>query len=483
MVDVLVVGAGPVGLALGIQLARFGLSFRIIERSAHPTPLPESRALGVHSRTLEVFEDMGVIAPALEQGMLWHGLNAYAGGKRILHVAFEELDAPYPYMLTLPQSRTERILEARLQELGGKVERSKTLASFEQSEGKVTASVTDASGKTEVVEARWLVGCDGAHSTVRHGLDLPFEGAAYEERFVLADVMLEGDLARDESHSWFTNEGPFIILPLPDGRTRLLAQVQGDPEPTLPFFRQLVRERGPGAGFEVKDAVWLASFKIHHRLVAHYRQGRVFIAGDACHIHSPVGGQGMNTGIQDVYNLSWKLALAARGGPDLLDSYELERRPIAEGVLRGTDRATRMVMLRHPVAQEIRNAVVRFVGQLEVVQQRMFYQASELGVHYRKSPIVAGSAGLLGSGPSPGDRAPDFELAPERRFFRERSGTQHTLLAVGMPAPEIAGVKSIHVASSPRYGNGLYLVRPDGYLGFRGTDEKGLRAHVAKTVG
>ena len=396
MIDILVAGAGPVGLALGVQLARFGLSFRIIEKSVEPTPLNESRALGVHSRTLEVFEDMGVIAPALEQGMRWHGLNAYSGGKRILHVAFEELDAPYPYLLTLPQSRTERILEARLEELGGRVERGKALASFEQSEEKVTATLQDASGRTEKVEARWLVGTDGAHSTVRHGLDLSFEGTAYEERFVLADVVLSGEIARDESHTWFSSEGPFLILPLPDGKARLLAQVQGDPEPTRAFFAQLLRERGPGPGYEIREAVWMASFKIHHRLVSHYRKGRVFIAGDACHIHSPVGGQGMNTGIQDVYNLSWKLAQAAKGGPDLLDSYELE---------------------------------------------------------------------------------------PERRFFQERSGTQHTLLAVGMKAPALAGVKSIHVESSPRHGSGLYLVRPDGYVGFRGTDEKALRAHVARTVG
>jgi 2-polyprenyl-6-methoxyphenol hydroxylase-like FAD-dependent oxidoreductase len=483
VIDVLVAGAGPVGLALGIQLARFGLSFRIVDKSERPTPLEESRALGVHSRTLEVFEDMGVIARALAEGMRWHGTNAYAGGQRILHVAFEELDAPYPFLLTLPQSRTERILEARLVELGARVERGRALVALEQNPDSVLARIADGSGKTEAIEARWLVGCDGCHSAVRHATDIAFEGAPYEERFVLADVTLEGDVARDESHAWFSHEGPFIILPLPGGKARLLAQVLGDPEVTLPFFRELIAERGPKPALVVRDASWLASFKIHHRLAARYRSGRCFIAGDAAHIHSPVGGQGMNTGIQDVYNLSWKLAQAARGGPDLLDSYEAERRPIAEAVLRDTDRATRFVTLRNPVAQEIRNRVVQFVGQLEVVQQRIFHQASELGLNYRKSPIVGGSAGFFASGPTPGDRAPDFELEDGRRFFSARNGLGHTLLAVGVEASALPGSSTVHVKSSPRYGAGFYLVRPDGYVGFRGNDEKALRAYAAKTLG
>ncbi|HZU96908.1 MAG TPA: FAD-dependent monooxygenase [Planctomycetota bacterium] len=479
MLDVLVCGAGPVGLAMGVQLARFGLSFRIVEKNKEPTPLNESRALGVHARTLEVFEDMGVLAAAEDAGMRWHGLNAFAGGKRILHVSFDETDAAHPFLLSLSQSRTERILEARLGELGAKVERGRELLSFEQDETRVRAKVGD-----ETIEARWIVGTDGAHSVVRHGLGIEFEGAPYEERFVLTDLTIDGDYEPDESCAWFSPEGMLILLPLKgDKKARLLAQVQGDPAPTLALFEELLAKRAPGARLRLRDPVWLASFKIHHRLAARYRVGRGFIAGDAAHIHSPVGGQGMNTGIQDVYNLAWKLALAAKGGKDLLASYEVERRPVAQAVVRGTDLATRAVLLRHPVAQEIRNAVYKYLGQLEVVQQRILRAASELDIHYRKSPICGGSAPLFASGPSPGDRAPDDIIDGGRRFFDVRSGTEHTLLAVDCPAPELRGVRVVKTKAAHRYGQGLYLVRPDGYVGYRTGDERALGDYVSGVLG
>jgi len=421
---------------------------------------------------------MKVLDAALEKGSRWHGLNLYAGGKRLLHVSFDDLDAAHAFLLTLPQSQTERILEARLVALGGEVERGRALASLEQNAERVSARLEDG----ELIEASWVVGTDGCHSTVRHATGIAFDGSPYEDKFVLADLTLEGDLAQDESYGWFSPEGVLALLPLPGGRARLIAQVEDEKEPTLALFQELIHRRAHGTKLTAKDPVWLAAFKIHHRLASRCRQGRCFLAGDAAHIHSPVGGQGMNTGIQDVYNLTWKLALKEKGGADLLDSYEAERRPVAQGVLRGTDWATRVVTLRHPVAQELRNAIYRVVGQLEVVQQKMLHEASEIGIGYRKSPIVAGSAPFFAKGPSPGDRAPDCEIAPGRRFFLERDGCGHTLLAVGTPPPAIGGVKVIAAPASPRYGQGLYVIRPDGYVGFRTTDGEAARAWCEKVL-
>jgi 2-polyprenyl-6-methoxyphenol hydroxylase-like FAD-dependent oxidoreductase len=495
---------------MACELRRHGADCRIVDKSAGPAR--ESRALGVHSRTLEVLEVMSALEPALARGLRWHGLNAYANGKRIVHVSFDELDAPFPFLLSLPQSETEAILIERLAALGGKVERELTLTALEQDGERVVATLEGPAGR-ERVETPYLLGCDGAHSAVRKLLGLTFEGNPYEERLVLADVTLETELAHDESHAFFSHDGVFAILPLPGAkRARLIGQLGPEApagEPTLETFRELIRARVPGVAMKVSDPGWLAAFTIHHRMTNAYRKGRVFVSGDAAHIHSPLGGQGMNTGIQDAFNLAWKLALvlSGKGRPSLLESYEPERLPIARAVLQGTDLATKVVMVRHPIAQEIRNHLAVFLTQLEVVQRRILDQASEIALNYRKSPIVAEHRGSIfpsfGAGPAPGDRAPDAVLAGGERLFLALRGTHHTLLLfAGMtPRKDLGGLAGIaasvtarhgslvrSLAVSPaaipgalhdadgtlhrRYGAGpdqLFLIRPDGYVAFRAT--------------
>jgi 2-polyprenyl-6-methoxyphenol hydroxylase-like FAD-dependent oxidoreductase len=539
-VGALVVGAGPVGLAMASELIRHGVPCRIVDENAGPTD--QSRALGVQSRTLEVFEGMGVVGEALARGKRLHGLNAYEAGKRIVHVGldFEGLETPYPFVLILPQGQTERILIDHLAARGTTVERRTRLVGFVQDGSGVSATLAGEDGAERTVRTRWLIGCDGARSTVRHALGLPFEGAEYEERFLLADARVDWDVPDDEIHFVFTAEGPVGAFPMPEpGSWRLIdatgAVQTDDPAQVTARFQAILRQNGHPA-VVVRDPAWVSSFRIHRRVVGAFRAGRCFLAGDAAHIHSPAGGQGMNTGIQDAYNLAWKLGLVAAGaaGEALLDSYNAERRPVATDVLRGTDWLTRVVTLRSPVGEAIRNHLAATLSEFEFVQRRATQGLSELRVGYRGSPIVAEDRASLvrslwpaghgpglgayldfGAAPHPGDRVPDVPLHPASgggpsRLFEVLHGPRHKLLTFeGASRPDdfrgrmeaIAGLvrdrfanlidpfivihsdaptEALPAGLAPlsdssgllhrRFGAGsdcLYLIRPDGYVGYR----------------
>jgi 2-polyprenyl-6-methoxyphenol hydroxylase-like FAD-dependent oxidoreductase len=540
---VLVVGAGPVGLAMGCELLRRGVAVRVVDACAQPTD--KSKALGVQARTLEALASMGIAEEFVSAGRKIHGVNAYADGARIVHVSLDDIDSPFSYVLSLPQADTERLLAEHLTGLGGRVEREVKLTGLAQDGQGVTAILERADGTSESARAGWLVGCDGAHSTTRHALGLPFEGIAYEEPFVLGDVRIAWELPDDETHAFISSEGLIAALPLPKGRWRLIAD--GDlPAPTIEDLARLLRERGAPKA-QLSDAGWIAPFRIHRRIVPRYREGRVFLAGDAAHIHSPVGGQGMNTGIQDAHNLGWKLALVATGAApaSLLDSYDAERRPIAASTLQSTDLATKVITLRNPVAREIRNRLAGILSGLEVVQARMLAQASEVAVGYRGSPIVdehrssvaRATVGMrvgekptladwvgFGGAPHPGDRAPDVEVDDATTVHGLLRHTRSTLLLFDGAAPTPEGYANLadiakrvrerwpsHVepwivvprrgrppelADEPkvlldargrmhrRYGGGsecLYVIRPDGYVGFRSQPAswKALEEHLS----
>ncbi len=569
MTDVLIVGAGPVGLTLACELARRSVSFRVVDRL--PERMAHSRAIGIHSRTLELFEGLGLIDAMLERGERVFSANLYGHGSRIATVAFDELDAPHPFILMLPQYETERLIEERLVALGGRVERGVTLDALDRHPDSVSASLKFAGGVgDEVVRVPWVVGCDGAHSTVRHAIGMAFDGQPYDENFVLADVDVQWDLAHDETHVFLHSDGALIALPLPGAnRYRLLAAVgrssdranashgiQAGDAPTLDAIDRLVRARGhiPAT---LSDPRWLAAFRIHRRIARSYHVGRVFLAGDAAHIHSPVGGQGMNTGIQDVANLAWKLELVTRGdaAPALLDSYHAERHPIASATLDGTDLATRFVTMRSAVSREMVLFAASVLSHFEVVQQRLTRRAAMLSLNYRRSALVGehriplGGANLahdpnseapsvhdwldFGAGPAPGDRAPDVEYgegpgSSSHRLFDSLRGTRHVLLLFDGAAATTEGYRTlervgsmvrehfdrlfdVHIvvpfAKAPdalqwqgsvildshgtvhhRYGarsECLYVIRPDGYVGFRSQPADGakLRAWIEGILG
>ena len=381
---------------------------------------------------------------------------------------FDDIASTYNFALMLPQRDTERLLTSHLASFGISVERQVTLTQFTEGAANVEAQLSHADGRQETVTTPWLLGCDGAHSTVRHGLALDFRGSAQGDDWMLADVRLEGEGAPppDQIATYLHRDGPFVIFPIPGGRARVVATVgktdpgHPRPDPTLADVQAMVDSR-TGGGFRVLDPVWLSNFRINERKVSDYSRGRVFLAGDAAHVHSPAGGQGMNTGMQDAFNLSWKLAMVMRGQAKagLLGSYSPERSAVGEIVLRNASRLTDLGTLSNPTAQAFRNLALRFLLGLHAVRDKMASTLSEIEIGYAKSP--------LSSGPHAGDRLPPDlydgaapGVGPAPRFVLYAADTDEgSALAAQFPALLEAKPRQ------PPDPDRLLIVRPDGYIG------------------
>ncbi len=504
-VDVLVVGAGPTGLALGLQLARFGVRLRIVDRLADRTN--ESRALAIQPRTLEVLEPLGVTEELVAAGNADVAVVLHARGRSVpVRLGGSALrDTRYPFLLFLSQATTERVLEARLSGWGVRVERSTHLVTVEPGVDAVTCGLRGPTGGAEVVRARFVVGADGAHSTVRALAGIPFPGTDYPRAFALADLEAEPlDVAA--AHVFLSESGMLFFFPLlTPASWRMLAMTgprAGSNDLTLAEL-QAVADRY-GADVRLRDPVWMTRFQLHSRSATTYRRGRLFLSGDAAHIHSPAGAQGMNTGIQDAVNLGWKLALVLTGAsPEpLLNTYDDERRPVARRVLRMADRAFRVATsTRWPV----RTARTRLVPLLLPMalhiapgRARAYRVVTELAVGYRSSPLSVHGPGRRSRGPQPGDRLPD---APLRGTTLHRALARpgfHALLcgrtdlwtddAVGLldtwhprlhvhrltrdeePGalidPAGHALRTLGLARPDQAG--ILLVRPDGHLAYRG---------------
>jgi 2-polyprenyl-6-methoxyphenol hydroxylase-like FAD-dependent oxidoreductase len=468
---VLIAGAGPVGLTMAAELARYGVAVRIVDSAAERTAT--SKALVLWSRTLELIDRMGCGEDFVAAGLKATAANIIAGGKRVAHVQLDSVPTPHPYGLMLPQSETERLMEAHLNALGVRVERQVTLAGFSQSDTAVTASLRHADGREEAVTAPWLIGCDGAHSAVRRGLGMQFEGDTLPSTWVLADVHLEGlpsPLHELEMH--LHADGVLALFPIAaapgGGRYRMIADVGGAGsarrDPTLEEVQALLDRRGPG-GVVASAPVWLAGFVINERKVAAYRDRLVFLAGDAAHIHSPAGGQGMNTGMQDAINLAWKLALVCRGeaaAEPLLDSYSAERSEIGRQVLANAGRLTRMAMLKGTLLQGVRNHVAALVFGLAPARRAMNNLLAELSIGYPHGPLTEAGPHPRG-GPAAGERVPPGDRplgggrAPRFALFGAICAESDALLR-RFPALLEAEVRA------PFAEDGLWLVRPDGYV-------------------
>ena len=480
---VLIVGAGPVGLTLASELARFGIAVRIVDKSAQRTD--KSKALVLWSRTLELLDRGGGSAPFVEAGFKALAVNFLAAdGKLMGHVSMESVHSPYPYGLMLPQCDTERLLEERLRGLGVLVERQVEATGFTNQEGRVEAVLRHADGHEETVSTDWLVGCDGAHSVVRHTLGVKFAGETLQSDWMLADVHMRGyPFPESEASVYWHKDGAFVIFPISPGRYRVLADLplSGDehpPAPTLEQAQAIIARRGP-PGLIAYDPIWLAGFKINGRKVAEYRTGRVFLAGDPAHVHSPAGGQGMNTGMQDAFNLAWKLALVIRGSckDRLLDSYSPERSYVGDQVLKDAGRLTTIGTLKNPVGQNIRNLVGHFMLGLAPVQSAFANSMTEVAIGYPKSPL--NGCALRGSGPQPGERVAPVpgELpigsgsAPRFALFAERSAAVTDLQQrfAALVEPDLRAAFS---------RDGITLVRPDGYVACAANSAAAIADHL-----
>ncbi|MGF6263360.1 3-(3-hydroxy-phenyl)propionate hydroxylase [Paraburkholderia youngii] len=412
---VLIVGAGPTGLAAAMSLARAHIPVRLIDKA--PQPNPYSRAIGIQARTLELLEQHRLIEPFLELGHRARVANLFSNGMRLAQLDFDPLHTRYPYLLFLDQSVTERLLTEHLATLGVKVERGVELMAFMQGSASIQATLRRADGRTEGMRPSYMIAADGAHSSIRHRLGLNFEGKTFEQTFLLADLHAETDWPDDEFHIFASGDGLVALFPMGHGRHRLIADHAVEPSggaappntPAVPSLEQCkaliarrVRER-----VDVSDLAWSAYFHVNSRMVDRLRVGRIFLAGDAAHVHSPAGAQGMNTGIQEALNLGWKLARVIGGAaPDrLLDTYHAERHPIERDVLRQTGFITQMAEADHGPLKLLRERVMPVLAALGPLRDAARATISELSIQYRRSPLTLER--VLDGGPRAGERAPD----------------------------------------------------------------------------
>lgn len=513
--DVLIVGAGPTGLSLAVQLARTGATFRIVD--ALPKGQRESRALAVQARSLELLDTIGVAEPLVARGRqaLRVQLHVDPTADTIIPLTrVDRRDTRFPFVLFVSQAETEAVLAAWLETHGVSIERGITVSGVASGDDGVRATLTARDGAETAVHARYVVGCDGAHSTIRHAAGLAFEGDAYPQRFMLADVEIHGDLPPDTVHAFPGRGGALMVVPLGSPRTwRLIAIDPRGPDasggaassPLALDELQAFVDRVADRPLRLHDPAWITRFRLHHRQAERYRQGRLFLAGDAAHIHSPAGGQGMNTGIQDAWNLGWKLGLVCRGAlPETwLDTYHEERWPVGRHLLRSTDRLFSLVtraVAAGKTAARLRNLSLRWLVPAAAatprLRRRAFDVVSQLRIAYRGSAAARDGRPGLTAGPRAGDRLPDHPVTSDGAITplqRVVAGTAfHALWCGAAPLPAafetlVAGrpIRVHHLFRDPdsdvdadaraalgldpaRTGaNAVYLVRPDGHIAYK----------------
>lgn len=528
-VDVLIVGAGPTGLMMAAELVRYGLTCRIIDKAEAPSV--QSKAIAIQARTLEVLHQAGLVEPFLQDGLKITGACLSSNQRPIAKINLEHIQSPYPFVLSLEQSQTEAILTRHLKRSGLRIERGVELVDFDEHDSYIQAYLRRP-GADETILADWLIGCDGAHSIVRKRIGATFKGKLFKDIFSLADVDIHWDRPHDQVTAFTESQGIIAALPLPgESRYRLIFQLKRCRNllqsvergsdglvsaavvapPTLEEAKDLLSACA-GKQIEVENPTWLANFHINSRLASTYRKGRVFLAGDAAHIHSPVGGQGMNTGIQDAFNLAWKLAWVQqkKAPPVLLDSYGIERHWVGTQLLKFTEWASEAVTLHNPFLVKVRNFIVRHLSRWAFVQKKVTAALSENNICYPHSPLNREEGQFFGT-LKVGDRAPDgiviyddkittlFDLwegstkgiillfAGEHEPFKKLANELEEAYPVQVFI--IAATPDANVCTDPDLkvhetygvdGPAIYWIRPDLYIGYRqtGVDPQGINNYL-----
>ena len=497
--DVLIVGAGPTGLMLANQLGRRGIRATIIDR--HSGPAQQTRAMAVHARTLEIYQKLGIADRAIELGAPGMGANFWSRGRKQARIPLGDMgkeQSRFPYVLMLGQDDNERLLGDHLHRLGVDIHWNTELVALRQERTHVTATITEANGSIRDIVAAYVAGCDGGRSAVRTMNGIGFPGEPYEHVFFVADTEATGSMVPDELNVDLWKDGFHLYFPMKGcDRWRVIGILPRELrdrdhltfEDLLPA---LSAETGTALTF--KSCSWLSTYRIHHRCAERFRDRRCFLLGDAAHVHSPMGGQGMNTGLQDAYNLAWKLALVVRGHADehLLDTYEDERLPVAQQLLRSTDRAFTMVVSDSWRAGLFRTRVltkiVAFAMKRAQVRLRAFRALSQIGIRYSHSRLSQGIAEKAAGAPRPGDRFPWLKLHFQRSgaaedVFQKLDDTRFNLVVIGQRLPagsatDLGEVSTYVIPDDPANADELararipspsfYVVRPDGYIGLAG---------------
>ena len=474
--EVLIVGAGPTGLVLALFLAKFGVRVRIIDKT--DAPGTTSRALVIHARNLELYRQIGIADEAVDGGLKFTAANLWARGKHVGRIPFGDIGtglSPYPYMLIYPQDRHERMLVDALRPLGVEVERQCELVSFHDDGNGIRAQLRTSDGRSDTCDARYLAGCDGAHSTVRETLGVGFPGGTYSDIFYVADMDGEGPTVDGQLHVALDDTDFLAIFPLKDsGNVRLVGSIGDAASAEHLRWDDVSTKVIDRLKLKVNEVRWFSTYHIHHRVASSFRRNSAFLLGDAAHIHSPVGGQGMNTGIGDAVNLAWKLAavLQQRIGPSVLDTFEQERIGFANRLVHTTDRVFQLATSKGRIAKHVRLQALPLLlpplFRVPAMKRYAFRTLSQIGIEYHDSAL---------SGANGGERLPwvpdnfaalqslDWqvhvygEAADGVRAMCDRRRIALCVFAWNRDARR-AGLKR----------NALYLVRPDGYVGLSDAD-------------
>ena len=496
--DVLIVGAGPTGLMMAAQLARQGTDAIIIDR--HAGPARETRALGVQARTMEIYAKLGVVDQALKIGKIGTAANMWARGRRTARIPIGQIGeglTAYPYLFVLGQNDNERLLGDKLRTFGRDVNWSTELVGLTQQADSVRAEVRMPDGSMQAIKARYVAGCDGAMSSVRTLSNIEFPGAPYEHVFFVADVAMTGPMIPAEVNIFLLKDGFHLFFPMAGADHWRLVGIlpeglRGRDDLTFDDVAPVLRAQAVQA-LNFHECHWFSTYRIHHRKAAQFRVRRCFVLGDAAHIHSPVGAQGMNTGLQDAYNLAWKLAFVVSGkaSEKLLDTYAIEREPVAERLLLTTDRLFALVVSDHWLIRMLRTRIVAHVPAIAMKFDRIrkfaFGTISQLGIKYPQSPLSQDEPGLPDGAPRAGDRFPWMKLviasgSPAVDLFERLDDTKFNLVIIGQQVPELpsgwpiivheileAGTNVATLAKHNIPAQGYFLLRPDGHIGLAGT--------------
>jgi 2-polyprenyl-6-methoxyphenol hydroxylase-like FAD-dependent oxidoreductase len=497
--DVLVVGAGPTGLMLANQLGRRGVRALIVDR--HSGPAQQSRAMAVQARTLEIYSKLGIAERALELGRRGNAANMWAEGKWSARIPLGDIGksiSPFPFVLMLGQDDNEHIMGDHLRNWNMAVQWNTELTALRQEPGHVTATLKQPDGSTRKITAAYVAGCDGGRSAVRELSGITFPGAPYEHVFFVADTEATGPMVPEELNVYLWRDGFHLFFPM-RGRDRwrvigiLPRKLRGRDDVTFEELAPDIRQEA-GANLVFKQCSWFSTYRIHHRAAEKFRDRRGFLLGDAAHVHSPAGGQGMNTGLQDAYNLGWKLALVVKGHADeaLLDTYETERIPVARRLLSTTDQAFMLVVSDSWLAALFRTRIlariVAFAMTFERAQKLAFRTISQTGISYRESPLSKTLPGVPEGAPRAGDRFPWLRLrfqasGPAEDLFQKLDDTCFNLVVIGQPAEGVSAPAGLlrtvvipadnanagELARAGIAGACFYLLRPDGHVGLAGT--------------
>ena len=513
MLDVLIVGAGPSGLMMASMLIKHNISCRIIEKKAHQTKL--SKALGVHARTLEIFEKMGLVESFLERGNPTYSVTLYFEGQSLLNLTLDSIQSDYKEVLVIPQSETERLLKDFIEKKGCRVEYDKELIDFKDTDGLVQASVHNHDGSFEEIRAKYLIACDGAHSLCRQKSNIDFIDKKYTSLWALCDVKIKWPYSYKELQVFMSNNGILAVFCMKNDCVRLVTEVNESEREevmknlTLDYFKKVISKRAKAYDWELSSPGWMSHFEIHHRIAEKLRLGRVFLLGDAAHIHSPVGGQGMNTGIQDAYNLSWKLAEVLKGHApiSLLESYSNERGKVIKEIVSMTHAQTIALGLKSALFMFFKKKLLPFMMSFHFMRVKITNLLSQVSRNYKGSSIVKDDWPLFKiSYLKAGERFPNFIIKKNNKSLKLSSvlddTSHHVLFFLDSKKvflfnemlkkysetlkSYLPKIKSHFFSSSTKDVNNqalsfisqaqykslgvkksaIFLIRPDGYIGF-----------------